>query len=58
MSWLTGSACRSVEGMHQQLLQFAAVSSVRNIRSLPVLGVAKNEPLPIADYPAASIPVE
>jgi DNA-binding Lrp family transcriptional regulator len=48
----------SVEGMHQQLLQFAAMPSVRNIRSLPVLGVAKDEPLPIPGYPAVSIPVE
>ena len=48
----------SVEGMHQQLLQFAAMPSVRNIRSLPVLGVAKDAPLPIPDYPAASVPVE
>jgi DNA-binding Lrp family transcriptional regulator len=47
----------SVEGMHQQLLQFSAMPSVRNIRSLPVLGVAKDEPLPIPDYPAAPIPV-
>jgi hypothetical protein len=43
--------------MHQQLLQFSAMPSVRNIRSLPVLGVAKDEPLPIPDYPAAPIPV-
>ena len=42
----------SVEGMHQQLLQFAAMPEVRNIRSLPVLGVAKDAPLPIPDYPA------
>ncbi len=48
----------SVEGMHQQLLQFSAMPSVRNIRSLPVLGVAKDEPLPIPGYPAASTPVE
>jgi hypothetical protein len=44
--------------MHQQLLQFAAMPSVRNIRSLPVLGIAKDEPLPIPDYPAAPIPLE
>jgi DNA-binding Lrp family transcriptional regulator len=48
----------SVEGMHQQLLQFAAMPSVRNIRSLPVLGVAKDEPLPIPGYPVVSTPVE
>ena len=48
----------SVEGMHQQLLQFAAMPGVRNIRSLPVLGVAKDAPLPIPGLPAASLPVE
>ena len=48
----------SVEGMHQQLLQFAAMPVVRNIRSLPVLGVAKDEPLPIPGFPAASVTVE
>jgi DNA-binding Lrp family transcriptional regulator len=37
----------SVEGMHQQLRQFAAMPEVRTIRSLPVLGVAKDAPLPI-----------
>ena len=37
----------SVEGMHQQLLGFAAMPEVRNIRSMPVLGVAKDAPLPI-----------
>jgi DNA-binding Lrp family transcriptional regulator len=36
-----------VEGMHRQLLQFAAMPEVRTIRSLPVLGVAKDVPLPI-----------
>jgi DNA-binding Lrp family transcriptional regulator len=36
-----------VEGMHQQLLQFAALPEVRTIRSLPVLGVAKDAPLPV-----------
>ena len=36
-----------VEGMHQQLRQFAAMPEVRTIRSLPVLGVAKDAPLPI-----------
>jgi len=43
----------SVEGMHQQLRQFAAMPEVRNIRSMPVLGVAKDAPLPIPGYPAA-----
>jgi DNA-binding Lrp family transcriptional regulator len=37
----------SVEGMHQQLLQFAAMAGVQNIRSFPVLGVSKDAPLPI-----------
>jgi DNA-binding Lrp family transcriptional regulator len=43
----------SVEGMHQQLLQFAAMPEVRNIRSSPVLGVSKDAPLPIPGYPTA-----
>src|SRR5207249_736607 len=44
----------SVEGMHQQLLQFSAMPEVRNIRTFPVLGVAKDAPLPIppADSPS------
>ena len=42
-----------VEGMHQQLLQFSAMPEVRTIRSLPVLGVAKDAPLPIPGDPAA-----
>jgi DNA-binding Lrp family transcriptional regulator len=48
----------SVEGMHQQLLQFAAMPEVRTIRSLPVLGVAKDAPLPIPGdtMPAANSP--
>ena len=40
-----------VEGMHQQLLQFAAMPEVRTIRSLPVLGVAKDAPLPMPGDP-------
>jgi len=40
-----------VEGMHQQLRQFAAMPEVRTIRSLPVLGVAKDVPLPIPGDP-------
>jgi DNA-binding Lrp family transcriptional regulator len=47
----------SVEGMHQQLLQFAAMPGVRNIRSFPVLGVSKDAPLPIPGDPGASTPV-
>ncbi len=46
---------RNVEGMHQQLLQFfSAMPEVRNIRTFPVLGVAKDAPLPID--PVASGP--
>ena len=41
-----------VEGMHQQLRQFAAMPEVRTIRSLPVLGVAKDVPLPMPGDPA------
>jgi DNA-binding Lrp family transcriptional regulator len=44
----------SVEGMHQQLRQFAAMPEVRTIRSMPVLGVAKDAPLPIPGTPAAN----
>jgi len=40
-----------VEGMRQQLRQFAAMPGVRTIRSLPVLGVAKDVPLPIPGDP-------
>ena len=42
-----------VEGMHQQLRQFAAMPEVRTIRSLPVLGVAKDAPLPMPGDPAS-----
>jgi DNA-binding Lrp family transcriptional regulator len=45
-----------VEGMHQQLLQFAAMPEVRTIRSLPVLGVAKDAPLPVPGDAAATTP--
>jgi DNA-binding Lrp family transcriptional regulator len=44
----------SVEGMHQQLLQFAAMAEVQNIRSFPVLGVSKDAPLPIPSAHAVS----
>jgi len=37
----------SVEGMHQQLRQFAAMPEVRTIRTFPVLGISKDAPLPI-----------
>jgi DNA-binding Lrp family transcriptional regulator len=46
-----------VEGMHQQLLQFAAMPEVRTIRSLPVLGVAKDAPLPIPGDPTPPQPL-
>jgi hypothetical protein len=39
--------------MHRQLLQFSAMPEVRNIRTFPVLGLAKDAPLPI---PARSAP--
>jgi DNA-binding Lrp family transcriptional regulator len=42
----------SVESMRQQLLHFAAMPNVRNVRSFPVLGVAKDGPLPIEDIAA------
>ena len=48
--YLLKCVARSVEGMHQQLLQFAAMPEVRNIRTFPVLGVTKDAPLPIPDY--------
>ncbi|MBR0850020.1 Lrp/AsnC family transcriptional regulator [Bradyrhizobium diazoefficiens] len=44
----------SVESMRQQLLHFAAMPNVRNVRSFPVLGVAKDAPLPVQDVPAAA----
>ena len=52
--YLLKCVARNVEGMHQQLLQFSAMPEVRNIRTFPVLGVAKDAPLPIPDDPAAS----
>jgi DNA-binding Lrp family transcriptional regulator len=36
-----------VEAMHQQLLRFAGMPDVRAIRSIAVLGLSKDEPLPI-----------
>jgi hypothetical protein len=41
--------------MHQQLLQFSAIPEVRNIRTFPVLGVAKDAPLPIPGDPASGL---
>lgn len=51
--YLLKCVASSVEGMHQQLRQFAAMPEVRTIRSLPVLGVAKDAPLPIPGDPAS-----
>jgi DNA-binding Lrp family transcriptional regulator len=45
----------SVEGMHQQLLQFAQMPEVRTIRSFPVLGASKDAPLPVPGIPAAAV---
>ncbi len=39
----------SVDSMRQQLLHFAAMPNVKNVRSFPVLGVAKDVPLPLRD---------
>ncbi len=55
--YLLKYVARSVEDMHQQLLQFAAMPEVRNIRSFPVLGIAKDEPLPIQQGSPPSVPV-
>lgn len=56
--YLLKCVARNVEGMHQQLLQFAAMPEVRNIRTFPVLGVAKDAPLPMPDLPAAPTPAQ
>ena len=56
--YLLKCVARNVEGMHQQLLQFSAMPEVRNIRTFPVLGVAKDAPLPIPNHPAASDPAQ
>ena len=50
--YLLKCVARNVEGMHQQLLQFSALPEVRNIRTFPVLGRAKDAPLPIPTIPA------
>lgn len=44
----------SVESMRQQLLHFAAMPNVKNVRSFPVLGVAKDVPLPVQEIAAAT----
>jgi DNA-binding Lrp family transcriptional regulator len=56
--YLLKCVARNVEGMHQQLLQFSAMPEVRNIRTFPVLGLAKDAPLPIPNHPAASDPAQ
>jgi DNA-binding Lrp family transcriptional regulator len=43
----------SVDDMHGQLRQFAAIAHVRTIRSFPVLGSAKDAPLPIPARPVS-----
>jgi len=55
--YLLKYVARSVEDMHRQLLQFAAMPEVRNIRSFPVLGIAKDVPLPIPEGSAPFLPV-
>ncbi len=45
--FLLKCAADSVEGMSRQLRQFAALPGVRTIRSFPVLGVVKDDPLPM-----------
>ena len=54
--YLLKCVAADVEGMHQQLRRFAAMPEVRTIRSLPVLGVSKDAPLPIPGDPAPSNP--
>lgn len=44
----------SVENMRAQLLHFAAMPNVKNVRSFPVLGVAKDVPLPLPEAATAS----
>jgi DNA-binding Lrp family transcriptional regulator len=41
----------NVEAMRQHVLQFAAMPEVHTIRSLPVLGLSKDAPLPLPDAP-------
>lgn len=44
----------SVESMRKQLLHFAAMPNVKNVRSFPVLGVAKDIPLPLENAVGAA----
>ena len=52
--YLLKCVAQNVDGMRRQLLQFSAMPEVRNIRTFPVLGVAKDAPLPVPGYPATS----
>ena len=46
----------NVEAMHRQLLRFAGMPEVQAIRSFPVLGLSKDEPLPIPEDPPTAQP--
>lgn len=54
--FLLKCVARSVEGMHQQLLQFSTMPDVKTIRTYPVLGLSKDGLLPIPAELAASAP--
>jgi DNA-binding Lrp family transcriptional regulator len=56
--FLLKCVARSVEGMHQQLLQFSAMPDVKTIRTYPVLGLSKDGLLPIPADLAASTPAD
>ena len=56
--FLLKCVARSVEGMHQQLLQFSAMADVRTIRTYPVLGMSKDAPLPLPADLAPAAPAE
>ncbi|NOJ47958.1 Lrp/AsnC family transcriptional regulator [Bradyrhizobium archetypum] len=56
--YLLKCVARNVEGMHQQLLQFSTMPEIRNIRSFPVLGIAKDAPLPILQDPSTRDPAQ
>ncbi len=45
--FLLKCVARNAEGLHQQLLQFAAMAEIRTIRTYPVLGLSKDAQLPI-----------
>jgi DNA-binding Lrp family transcriptional regulator len=45
--FLLKCVARNAEGLHQQLLQFAAMPEIRTIRTYPVLGLSKDAQLPI-----------